>query len=481
MGRLPIIMLIGLCIIPTIPSRASDNELEAKIDKIFEKWNKSNIPGAAVAVVKDGKPLLIKGYGCADLEHGTPITPQTIFNAASLAKQFTAFSVLMLETQGKLSLDDEVRMRIREFPDFGHKINLRHLLYHTSGLRDWGGLILMSGGRMDNVFSSHELLKLIFRQQELNFDPGTEFTYCNVGYLILAEIVSRTCGQSFKEWTRENIFVPLGMENTTFKDNVQEVMPGVAHSYGHSGNDHYCRSLDNEAAPGPGSLFISMKDIARWMAILQTKAFGSPEIWSKMVERGKLTNGQALPYAAGLIMGNYKSLPTLHHSGSWAGYRSDMVYFPEQRFSVAVLANNSSIFPTLLTPRIADICLEGQFPSSKPAQTPMVEVNTDLLDAYVGRYWLRGEQMLMIKRKENELFAQMSGDLPVKIFPESEDTFAYRIISARIQFHRSGSSKPHKITFWQEAVALPAERLLNEGWMPSDPAEFCGRYYVSVR
>lgn len=477
MRRLQIIIFIGFSIISAVLSRASDNELEAKIDRIFEKWNKSNIPGAAVAVVKDGKPLLVKGYGCADLEHGTPITPQTLFNAASLAKQFTAFSVLMLETKGKLSLDDDVRSHIREFPDFGHKITLRHLLYHTSGLRDWGGLVLMSGGQMDNVFSSRELLKLIFRQQELNFDPGTEFTYCNVGYMVLAEIVSRVCGQSFKEWTRDNIFIPLGMKNTAFKDNVREIMPGAAPSYGNSGKENYYRSLDNQAAPGPGSLFTSIEDMACWMATLQTQAFGSPEIWAKIFERGKLSDGQVLPYAAGFIVGDYKRLPTIHHSGGWAGYRGDLVYFPGQRFSVTILTNNSSIFPTQLTLRIADICLEGQFPPSTPAPIPEVKVSTDLLEAYVGRYWLRGEQLLMIKRKDNELFAQMSGDLPVKIFPESEDTFAYRIISAKIQFHRSGPSKPDKITFWQEAVALPAERLPDEGWQPLVPAEFCGRYY----
>ena len=376
---------MAFCIFSPVISQSSVNDIEAKVDKIFEPWSKSDIPGAAVAIVQHGRPLLVKGYGCADLEHNAPITPKTLFNTASLAKQFTAFSVLMLDAQGKLSLDDGVHTYLPEFPDFGRKITVRHLLYHTSGLRDWGGLMLMSGNRMDDVFTSHSILKLILRQKELNFEPGTESLYCNAGYNVLAEIVARTCGQSFKEWTRANIFVPLGMERTTFKDNLGELIPGSAQSYISTGDGRFLHALDNEAAPGPSSLFISMEDMAAWMAAFQTKAVGTPEIWTKMSEKGKLSNGGDLPYAAGLIVGSYKRLPIFHHSGRWAGYLSDMLYFPKQRFAVAVLANNSSIIPTQLSRRIANICLEGRFPPAQPGQSPLVEVDNEVLDAYVGR------------------------------------------------------------------------------------------------
>jgi len=154
-----------------------------------------------------------------------------------------------------------------------------------------------------------------------------------------------------------------------------------------------------------------------------------------------------------------------------------MLYFPKQRFAVAVLVNNSSIIPTQLSRQIANICLEGRFPPAKRGQSPLVEVEDDVLDAYVGRYWLRGEQMIMIKRKENHLFAQISGDLPIKVFPESVDTFAYFIMDAKIQFHRTGSANAHKITFWRGAFAISAERLPDEAWLPPDPVEFCGRYF----
>ena len=477
MRILNIAFLMAFCVFSPVVSQASVNEIEAKVDKIFEPWSKPDIPGAAVAIVQDGRPLLVKGFGCADLEHNTPIMPETPFNAASLAKQFTAFAVLMLETQGKLSLDENVRTYLPEFPDFGREFTVRHLLYHTSGLRDWGGLMLMSGNRMDDVFTSPAILKLIFKQQELNFEPGKEFAYSNAGYNVLAEIVARTCGQSFKKWTRVNIFILVGMERTAYKDDIRELIPGSAQSYIRSGDGNFLRALDNEAAPGPGSLFVSIEDMASWMSALQTETVGTPEIWAKMFERGKLADGRDLPYAAGFIVGNYKRLPIFHHSGRWAGYRSEMVYFPKQSFAVAVLTNNSSIDPTQLSRRIANICLEGQFPSTQPRSSPMVEVEDDVLDAYVGRYWLRGEQTVLIKRKDNHLFAQISGDLPIKVFPDSADTFAYHIIDAKIQFHRTGSEKAHKITYWRGALAIPAERLPDESWLPSAPKEFCGRYF----
>lgn len=448
---------------------------ETRVDRLFEAWNNPDTPGAAVAVVRDGRPLLAKGYGCADLEHGTPLTPKTLINAASLAKQFTALSVLMLEAEGKLSLDDDVRTHLPEFPDFGRKITIRHLLYHTSGLRDWGGLVQMAGGRIDDVVTTSSILKLVFRQRELHFEPGTEFAYCNAGYNILAEIVARASGLSFTEWTRTNIFLPLGMAGANFRDDLGKAFPGSARSYYRTAEARYSRALDNEAAPGPGSLLLSIEDMSRWLAAIETQAVIPSGIWAKMFEKGTLADGGDLPYAAGLIVGRSKGLTSFYHSGRWAGFQSGMVYFPEHSFSVAVLANNSSVNAIQLSRRIADIYLEGQTPSSL-SPPPAVDVGSSVLEAYVGRYWLQGEQTIEIKRKENHLYAQMSGDLPIEIFAEAVDTFAYRVIDAKIQFHRAGPEKASKLTFWREAAALAAERLPEEKWSPSDLTEFCGRY-----
>jgi CubicO group peptidase (beta-lactamase class C family) len=480
-GNSPINRFLGavalavLCLAQAGAAQAVPDDKEARVDRLFTAWNKPDVPGAAVSVVMDGKPLLVKGYGCADLERSRPITPQTLFNAASLAKQFTAAAVLMLEAEGKISLQDEVRAHLPEFPDFGRPVTIRHLLYHTSGLRDYGGLIQMSGGRVDDPIISRDVLKLVSRQRELNFPPGTEFAYSNAGYIVLAEIVGRVSGLKFRDWIQARLFLPLDMKAAFFRDDLTDPRGGSVCSYSRSADGRFEKQADNDATPGPGSLFISAAEMALWLASFQARAAaGAP--WNSMAAPGTLDDGRLLHYAAGLIVGRYRGLPILHHSGGWAGFRGETVFFPEQRLAVAVLSNNSSLDPTALSRQIAGIYLEGQFPSSQPAAVP-VAVEGAVLDSYVGRYWLNGEQMLQVIRRESRLFVQMSGGLPIEVFPESEEVFVFRVADAKVQFHRDASGGIPKLTFWRGAYAMPCERIPSEPWTPADPSAYCGQYH----
>jgi CubicO group peptidase (beta-lactamase class C family) len=467
-------LLLGIGAFPSTQVPSPPSDFETKVDRIFVSWNRPDVPGAAVVVVRDGRVVLVKGYGWADLERRVPITPKTLFDPASLAKSFTAFAVLKLEAQGKLSLDDDVRKHLPEFPDFGRRIAVRHLLYHTSGLRDWGGLVQMSDRRMDDVFTSPMILKILARQRELNFDPGTDFAYCNAGYILLAEIVARAAGQSFKEWTRGAIFAPLGMATAEFRDDVGTAFPESARSYERTRDGRYSPVPNNAAMPGPGSLFISADDLSRWLAALLNHPGESRHFWTALFERGKLSDGSEVPYAAGLIPGDYKGLPIFTHSGGWAAFQSEMVLCPERRFAVAVLTNHTAILPSAIARRIIDIGLEGRFPPSRPAG-PEIILSPGVLEAYTGRYWLRGEQTIVISRVENRLFAQTSGDGPREIVPESEDLFAYRISDARIRFHRA-ADKADRLTLVQGAVFLRAERLPEGPGPTADLSEYAGRY-----
>lgn len=193
-----------------------------KVDSMFAAYN-SNTPGAAVAIVKDGKVVFMKGYGMANLEYGIPITPQTVFNIASVSKQFTAFAIYLLAGEGSISLEDDVRKYITELPDYHTVIKVKHLLAHTSGLRDQAAIGSLAGGRSGDVVTTGQTLKLIARQRRLNFTPGTAFGYCNTGYTLLAEIIRRVTGKSFAAYTEEKIFRPLGMTNTQFQDNHEKV------------------------------------------------------------------------------------------------------------------------------------------------------------------------------------------------------------------------------------------------------------------
>ncbi|MGB5781833.1 MAG: serine hydrolase, partial [Eudoraea sp.] len=216
--------------------------LNGQVDELFTVWDNKETPGAAVAVVQNGAIVYKKGYGMSNLEYDIPIVPSTIFHIASVSKQFTAFSILLLESEGKLKLDDDIRKYIPEVPDFGKTITLRHLASHTSGLRDQWNLLAMAGWRLDDVITKEHVLKLISKQQELNFDPGEEYMYCNTGFTLLAEVVARVSGVSFATFTKERIFKPLKMNNTLFYDDHEKIVKNRAYSY-HSDNTGYKKSV----------------------------------------------------------------------------------------------------------------------------------------------------------------------------------------------------------------------------------------------
>ena len=204
---------------------------EKEIDQIFEKWDRSDTPGAAVAVVKDGEIIFKKGYGLANMEYEIAITPNTVFHIASVSKQFTAFAALLLEKDGIISMDDDIRKYIPEVPDFGKTITLRHLATHTSGLRDQWDLLALGGWRLDDVITTEHVLKLVNKQKGLNFDPGEEFIYCNTGFTLLAEVVARVSGKTFAEFCEERIFQPLQMDRTLFYDDHEKIVPNRSYSY----------------------------------------------------------------------------------------------------------------------------------------------------------------------------------------------------------------------------------------------------------
>jgi len=332
-----------------------------RVDQLFAGWNRSGSPGAAVAVIRNGQLEHSRGYGFAQLEYGVPIRPNTVFHVASVSKQFTAFAAVLLEAQGRISLDDDVRSYVPELHDYGHQITIRHLLYHTSGLRDQWGLLTMAGWRMDDVITRDQILRLVERQRELNFVPGTEYLYSNTGFTLIAEIVERVTGQSFREWTSANIFQPLGMENTHFHDDHQELVPNRADSYVHDGNGGFKKAVLSYANVGATSLFTTVDDMARWVLNFETGEVGGPDAIRLLRSRGVLSSGDSLDYAMGQAIGSYRGLLALYHGGADAGFRSYLLRFPLERLSVIVLSNLASIDAGTLARETAALYLENRF------------------------------------------------------------------------------------------------------------------------
>ena len=281
----------------------------------------------------------------ASLEHGIPLDVSTVFMVASVSKQFTAFAVAMLSSDGKIDLDARVRRYIPELSDELDGITVRQLVHHTSGLRDEFGLLSLAGYRMDDVITQDDILAILFRQESLNFEPGTEYAYSNSGYTLLAEIVERVTQQSFREWTEEHIFAPLQMQHTHFHDNHQEVIEDLAQSYYTSGNS-YRRQVINYSSVGASGLYTTVGDLTRWALNFQTRQVGTALAHHIVGERGILHNGDTLSYAFGQSHGLHRGAPYYSHSGSHRGFRAHLVRFPQDSLAVAVLSNLEEFNPS---------------------------------------------------------------------------------------------------------------------------------------
>src|SRR6266849_6021005 len=281
-------------------------DLTTRVDKLFEKWNRTDSPGCALSVMKDGHIIYKHGYGMADLDHNVTTTPSTVFHVASMSKQFTAASIVVLAQQGKLSLDDDVRKYIPELPDFGSLITIRNLIHHTSGLRDQWNLLGLAGWRYSqDLITDDDVLSIRSRQKDLNFPPGSKYMYSNTNYTLLAQVVKRVSGQSFREFTTSRIFQPLGMRNTHFRDDHAEVVKNMAYGYVPA-KDTFRISITNFDTVGATSLLTTVEDLALWDENFYNPRVGGPEMIRQMLERGKLNDGEQLDYAFGLVIGKHR-------------------------------------------------------------------------------------------------------------------------------------------------------------------------------
>lgn len=315
-------------LLPAAGAHAQDRTGE--IDRIFS-WITPGMPGCAVAVSHEGKLAVARAYGLADLERGVPITGDTIFDAASVVKQFVAAATLMLVEEGRLSLTEDIRKYLPELPDYGHRITLDHLMTHTGGIRDWTGLGPLTGRSVD-------ALSLTLRQRALNFAPGEEWAYSNGGYVLLKEIVARTSGISFDEFTRKRLFEPLGMKSTRYLGNLREVVKNRALAYEKGGSGWMLDvELDNDRGGG-GALLSTPTDLLMWNDALSAGRLGA-FVTGTLEEPARLNNGRQLGYGRGLFLDRNRGGRVIWHSGGAAGYGTFLVRFPEQRLSVATMCN----------------------------------------------------------------------------------------------------------------------------------------------
>ena len=357
------IMVAGLVIVTGPSLVAQQTSLEGQVDEIFAAWDSPDSAGCAVSIMRNGSIVYKQGYGMANLEYGVPITPSSIFHVASVSKQFTAFAVMLLATQGKISLDDDVRKHVPEVPDFGPTITIRHLIHHASGLRDQWSLLGMAGWRFEgDVITQKDVLDITSRQTALNFEPGAEYLYSNTGYTLLGVIVERISGVSLREFARENIFEPLGMRDTHFHDDHRMIVKNRAYAYGRTGEDDALKTrIPDFDVVGATSLFTTVEDLAKWDRNFYDARVGGSDLIEQMHVRGVLQNGNEIPYAFALVHGEHRGLRTVGHGGADAGYRANFVRYPDQGVTIAVLCNFPSSDPGGKARQVAGVYLADEF------------------------------------------------------------------------------------------------------------------------
>lgn len=452
---------IGL-LLPQAPAHAQEVDT-SKVDQVFAAWDKPDTPGLSLAVVRDGQIVYSHGYGMANLEYGVRNTPTTIFHAASISKQFTAFAIQLLAQEGKLSLDDEVRKYLPELQVQGPPITLRHLLHHTSGLRDQWGLITLAGLRLDDVVTENDILGMLWQQKQLNFPPGEEELYSNSGYTLLGLIIRRVAGQPLAAFAQERIFGPLGMKNTHFLENYGTLVKNRAYSYQRlrsGGYSYMALSLTNV---GPTSLLTTVEDLALWDRNFQDAKVGGPAVIAAMLTLGRLNSGRELTYASGLVRNRYRGLPTVEHSGSDAGFRAHILRLPEQRLTVIVLGNTAELAAGELARRVADVYIANV--ATEPGRTlpAEVEVQSGDLGPYLGEYEMRPGFILNFTTQGNQLMVQATNQPRFAMFASAPDSFFVKAFEASVVFPKTVGSGPVTAATWlQNGREFPLKRFVRD-------------------
>ncbi len=446
---------------PLAAQREVPDTVARRIDAVFGAFDRPTSPGCALGVYQNGRIVHARGYGDANLELGVPIGPATVFDIGSTSKQFTAMSILLLARDGKLALDDDVRKFIPELPDYGRRITLRHLLHHTSGIRDYTTLLSLAGERIENVSTDADGLDVIARQRALNFAPGTQWQYSNSGFFLLSIVVKRASGQSLRRFAQAHIFEPLGMAHTHFHDDHAMVVPNRATGYVPADSAGPFRiEMSNWEQLGDGSVLTTVEDLVRWDENFYSAAVGGPGVLAEMVKPGTLDGGKALDYASGLVIGKYRGLKTVEHGGAWAGYRAQLLRFPTEHASMACLCNLGSADPDGLARKVADVYLADRLGPAEHRTASGADTTTsadtaadagspalppERLRAAVGTY--RDPKLGGVARialDEGKLALKFAGG-SFELHPLSATEFTLADLDARLQLVPAGPGGPRRI------------------------------------
>jgi CubicO group peptidase (beta-lactamase class C family) len=431
-------------------------DINARLDGIFAAFNEGSTPGCAVAIGNGGRVVAQRAWGQANLEYGVPNTPATIFEAGSVAKQFTAAAVVLLALDGALSLDDDVRRYVPELPDYGWTITIRHLLNHTSGLRDWGSVAGISGwDRGERVHTHEHVLDIVSRQRALNYEPGREYSYTNTGYNLQAIIVERVSGMSFADFSRLHLFEPLGLRDTQWRDDFRRIVPNRATAYAERGGE-FVLAMPFEHVHGNGGLLTTVADLVAWDENLETGRVGGDAFVRLMHEQGVLNDGTQISYAAGLQIGERNGMRQVSHTGATGGYRAFLGRYPDRQLAVAMLCNVATANPSTLGGAVVDVLMPAPAAvatSSAPQRRaqPTWAPSAAQLQSYAGEYYSPdAETTFTVVIEAGELVLHRRPAVRMVLRPLEADTFGGA--GGTIRFIRDGTGRVTQLSVEQPRV-----------------------------
>ncbi|HUA58637.1 MAG TPA: serine hydrolase domain-containing protein [Verrucomicrobiae bacterium] len=453
-------LLLTIFVAGTLQAQPPESK-QAQVDRIFGGFN-THTPGCAVGVAYHGEIALKAGYGMADLERNVPVTPDTVFESGSVAKQFTATALLLLAQQGKISLDDPLRKYLPEIPDYGSPLTIRQVLSHISGLREWRLVATFSGiAEGSHVLNNADLLRMAGQQKALNFTPGTAYSYTNTGFNIATILIERALGngKTFQAFTREAIFEPLGMTHSSWRDDYRRVVPNRALAYGRAPGGGWIQETPIENIIGAGGMLTTVGDWLLWNENFAHPKVGGPDLVRELQTPATLSSGKTLTYAKGLEVTTIDGIREVAHSGSTGGYRTWLGRYPDHAVSVAVMCNSAQANPTELGRDVARLW-HGATPAAKAA----VNVDAASVGERAGMYRkLRDNTVIELQVRDGKL---MTGG--AQLIPTGAATFS---AGAR-QFVFEGSGL--RIVTANEDVVY--ERVQPAHPSAADLAQFAGAY-----
>jgi CubicO group peptidase (beta-lactamase class C family) len=474
--RFLLFLLFSFIVSAIVSSQSLPDSTISKINKLFTRWDNPNSPGCAIGIVRNDSLIFAKGYGMANLEYGIPVTPETIFHMASISKQFTAYSIVLLAKQGKLQFDDDIHKYLPWFPAMKEKITIRNLLNHTSGIRDQWQLLAISGTRLDDVITQDHIVKILSKQQALNFVPGEQFSYSNSGFTMLAEIVRSITGQSLRQFTDSAIFKPLGMLNTHFHDDYTEIVKNRSYSYVRTDSIHFANAILSYSNAGATSLFTNVDDMSKWIMNFYDHKIGDQKDIDQLTQKSKLNNGKEQNYAMGIVNDTYKGWRQFEHGGSDAGYSTFITVFPDLKMGFIAFSNLADLGPYMKTYQIASLFINDTTKKNATAlpekidSSRMILKDTVRIKKFAGGYISDDGIQISLRVSKNKLYANAYGQ-SFLLIEGDKDTFSLSLdpgVKLILSSHAAGdttvygifSPDEHHLLKKYSTTANPSDKVL---------------------